>query len=60
MEVHDFHAEPLQAKNINEKGETINLRYGKTADTAKILLFFYYFEKNYTLNSKLYDKKKTM
>lgn len=58
--MHDFHAEPQQAKNINEKGETINLRYGKkTADTAKILLFFY-FEKNYTLNSKLYDKKKTM
>lgn len=44
MEVHDFHAEPLQAKNINEKGETINLRYGKTADTAKILLFFLFWK----------------
>lgn len=44
MEVHDFHAEPQQAKNINEKGETINLRYGKTADTAKILLFFLFWK----------------
>lgn len=60
MEVHDFQTEQQQAKNINEKEKQLICDTEKTADTAKILLFFFYFEKNYTLNSKLYDKKKTM
>lgn len=45
MEVHDFQTEQQQAKNINEKEKQLICDTEKTADTAKILLFFFILKK---------------